>query len=142
LVPYKSGTEEVNAIVAGQVPAIFVSLPLQQYVDQGKLYALATTSAKRTKGMANWPTIAESGLQNYSGINNWVGLFAPIGTPQAIIVKLNESFNKVFQNPEVQKKAASGGDLVGGTPEQQADRIRKELEVAGPTIRKLGLKYD
>jgi len=124
-IPYKGGGPALNDVIGGQVPVFFGSVAsTKQYVDTGKLNALAVTSKKRASSMPSVPTMAEAGVPGYE-VYEWNGIFAPAATPVPILVKISDAIAKVMQSAEVRDKVLSlGGDPFGGNAEA-ADKFVK-----------------
>lgn len=142
-VPYRGVGPSVTDVVAGHVDTAWVTFgPVFQYIAQGKLIPLAIADAKRSPLAPEVPTLEELG---YKGVvvGSWNGLFAPKGTPQAIIKLLNEQLNAIVHEPEVAKKLAVFGALPkGGPPSVLTQLNRQEYEVMGKAIRELGISGD
>jgi tripartite-type tricarboxylate transporter receptor subunit TctC len=142
-VPYKGGAPAVSDLVAGHVDALMVTLPAAlQHVRSGRLKALGVTSAKRSTGAPEIPTLAESGVPGYE-LNSWQGLFAPTGTPPEIIANLNKNIVEVLRERTVKDQLVTQGfEIVGSSPEGLA----KELSTLTPRWAKLvqdsGAKVD
>jgi len=118
-VPYKGGPAAANAVLSGDVPLGVVSLiqalPL---VKSGQLRALAVTTAQRTPLAPDWPTVAELGIPGFDAAVQ-AGLFAPAGTPRAVVSRINTDTLRVLQLSETRERfAAMGVDPVGSTPEE------------------------
>jgi tripartite-type tricarboxylate transporter receptor subunit TctC len=133
-IPYKGGAPGVADLLAGHVDAMFVTLPAAlQQVRSGKLTALGISSAKRSTGAPNIPTIAEVGLPGYD-LNSWQGVLAPAGTSNQIIQKLNKDIVAVLLNPATKEQLVSQGfEIVASTPEYLA----KQLALQTPKWAKL-----
>jgi tripartite-type tricarboxylate transporter receptor subunit TctC len=136
-VPYKGGAPAVTDLIAGQVQMIFVSMPsVMPHVQSGRLKALAVGSAKRVGSAPDVPTVAEAG---YAGFEyaNWNALFAPAGTPAAIVNKLNAEVVRILSDPALaQRLSAQGAEPAPGSPEalgrwlrQDYDRWKKVIKV-------------
>lgn len=141
-VPYKGGGPAVAAILAGEVPMLFVSMPAAwSHVKSGKLRAIAVTSDKRSETAPDLPTIAES-LPGYA-VNSWMGVLAPAKTPQAIITKLQTELVRVLKMPEIKEKLAQqGAEPVGSTPAEFDQTIKSELKRWEYVIREAKIKID
>ncbi len=124
-IPYKGGGPALNDVLGGQVPVFFGSVAsTKQYVDAGKLNALAVTGKKRATSMPTVPTMAEAGVAGYE-VYEWNGIFAPAATPAPILLKLSEAITKVMQTPEVRDKVISlGGEIFQGNA-NEADKFIK-----------------
>jgi tripartite-type tricarboxylate transporter receptor subunit TctC len=127
-VPYKSGPAAMTDLIGGQVmmfTADFaVTLPM---VKAGKIRGLAVTSTKRSPAIPELPTVNEAlGLKDYELIA-YFAMFAPAGTPQDIVMKLNAAINTAARTKDIQEKFASLGFAVEpGTPEELAQRTQRE----------------
>lgn len=142
-VPYKGAAQALTDVISGTVDLYMSSVPtLLGQIKQGKLRALAVTSAKRVDDLPNVPTINESGYTGFDAVT-WFGLLAPAGTPKDVIARLNAEFNKALQQPALQKKLGDeGADPAGGTPEQFAALIRDEITRWGKVVKESGAKID
>lgn len=142
-VPFSGSPPAVTATVRNETQMMFaVMQPLQPQVEAGKLRAIAVTTARRFPLLPDLPTIAESGYPGFEALA-WNGVMVPAGTPKAIVARLNNEMNLILKQPDVvAKMRASGFDLIGGTPEDFGDLIRRESNVWAPVVRKLGLKVD
>jgi tripartite-type tricarboxylate transporter receptor subunit TctC len=142
-VPFNGSPPAVTATIQGETQAMFaVMQPLQAQVQAGKLRALAVTTAKRFPLLPDLPTIAESGYPGFEALA-WNGVMVPSATPKPVIARLNAEMNAILKQPDVvEKMQASGFDLIGGTPEDFGNLIKRETETWTPVIRKLGLKVD
>ena len=123
-IPYK-GAEALNGLLAGQTDFMFATIPsVIGQIKAGKLTPIAVTSLKRSRSMPDIPTVEELGFKGYQA-GSWFGLLAPVGTPQAIIDKVNADVNKIL--PALEKQfIAAGADPVGGPPKVFADFIMSE----------------
>ncbi|ODV43232.1 ABC transporter substrate-binding protein [Cupriavidus sp. UYMMa02A] len=114
-VPYKGASPSTNAVVAGQIPVVFQdSMSVSAFVAAGKLRPIAVTSAERSKLFPDVPTIAEAGYKNFDAYT-WLGLYAPAGTPQAIVTRLNAEVNRIMASPDmVAKLRRQNAEAAGG----------------------------
>ena len=142
-IPYKGSAPAVNDLLANQVDIMFDNLPSAiAHVRAGKLRAIAVTTAKRSEQLPQVPTIAESGVPGYEA-TSWFGLFAPAGTPVAVVTKLNAAIVKVLGQPEVKRKITEqGGDPSPEKPEQFAAFIQAESLKWGKVVRDSGASVD
>lgn len=142
-VPYKGATPGLADVMGGSVDVAIMSVPsVLGLVRGGKLTPLAVTTSKRSAMLPDTPTLAEAGIKGVdAGI--WLGLFAPVGTPPAIIARLNAAVNQVLQMPDVKEKIANGGaTAVGGTPEEFAAFVRTDYARWGRIVRESGVKLE
>jgi len=139
-VPYKGAGPGMTALLAGEVDMMFngLSAALPQ-VKGGRLRALALGGDKRSPLMPELPTIAESGYQfNTSG---WYGPLAPKGTPRAVVMKLHDTLLQTLKLPQVRDRLTDiAVEVVGSTPEEFADLIRRELATWGKVVESAGLR--
>ncbi len=142
-VPFNGSPPAVTATVQGETQMIFaVMQPLQPQIQAGKLRAIAVTTAKRFPLLPDLPTIAESGYPGFEALA-WNGIMVPAGTPKAVIARLNAEINAILKDPDVVSRMnAQGFALIGGTPEEFGNLIRRETETWAPVIKKVGLKID
>lgn len=141
-VPYKGAAGAIPDLLGGSVDFFLSSVPtLQSHVAAGKMRALAVTTARRSPVFPDVPAIAET----YKGFDatTWFGILAPAGTPQPIVAKLNAEINKALQDPKVKETIAKeGGEVIGGTPEQFAAYIRKEMADWATLVKQSGATVD
>lgn len=129
-VPYKGDSPALQDTLSGQVQFMFVPVAAAiQHIVQGRLRALAVTSANRLIALPDVPTMAESG-QNDFVIEQWHGVYLPAQTPQRIVQRLNAEINQVLRDAEVVALAEKFGvTLSGGSPERLDDQQRKDSAV-------------
>lgn len=127
-VPYKGAAMVMTDLVAGQIHVSFASMPSAiAQVKSGRLRGIAVTGAKRSPAMPELPTVAEAGLQGFES-GAWQGIFAPAGTPAAIIGGLYREIERVVHLPEVVTQLAKdGAEPVGNTPEEFSQWLPGEL---------------
>ena len=142
-VPYKGSGPALTDLIGGQVQVMFANMPgTLQHVKAGRLRVLAVTSDKRSPVLPDVPTIAESGIPGYKAAT-WFGVFAPAGTPPAVIQRLNSEFQKALATDEVQEFMKSeGAEAIGGPPERMRDFLRAEIDQWTPVVRASGAKAD
>ena len=128
--PYRGSAPAVTDLIGGSMNVMFDNLPSAlPHIKSGRLKALAVTSRSRSPALPNVPTIEEAaGLKGFEA-SSWFGLFAPAGTPRAIVDKVQSDVAKALSNPEVRERfVAQGADPGGTTPEQFAAFIRAESD--------------
>jgi len=141
-IPYKSAGHSMPDLLAGRVHVGFETLPTTAaYVKNGKLKALAVTTSKRLADFPNVPTTAEAGLPAYR-LRTWYGVFAPGGTPSAIVNRLHAEIARAIQSPDAKAKLVEMGmdDTVTPTPEDFAAMVRSELAYFGKLVKEAGIK--
>ncbi|MNY86241.1 Tripartite tricarboxylate transporter family receptor [compost metagenome] len=127
-VPYRGGAQIINDVMGGQVDTGYlVTTSATPLVQQGKLHALGVTSAQRIDSIPSVPAFAETPVLKGMEINTWTGLFAPKGTPSAVITRFAAELDAVLKTPDVQQRLKDGGATPGsGTPAQFAAFLKKE----------------
>jgi tripartite-type tricarboxylate transporter receptor subunit TctC len=142
-VPYKGSAPAITDVVAGHVQLMFDTvMSALPHVQAGKLRALAVTSAKRAPVVPDVPTIAEAALPGYEAIA-WNGLFAPKGTPRAIIDQLNAETVKAVQSDKVKEQFASmGATARPTTPDEFASYVRNEVTKWAKVVNESGAKIE
>jgi len=142
-VPYKSMSAVMVDVVSGRASMAFGShISSASLAKSGRLRALAVTSAKRSSGAPDLPTLEEAGVRGYA-LENWYGLLAPAGTPVVIVRRLNAIANKTLAQPEVKERwARDGTTTMGGTPDAFGEFIKTEIVKWGKLLRQAGISAD
>jgi tripartite-type tricarboxylate transporter receptor subunit TctC len=142
-VPYKGGGPALTDVVAGQIQLTFDTVGTSlQFIRDGRLKALAVSNPTRLAELPDVPTMPELG---YPAINTgaWVAVLAPLGTPPAIIERLNRATNDALKSAAIREPLARlGAQPRGGTPEDLARHMRAEHDKWGPIVTKLGLREE
>jgi len=125
-VPYKSTGATMTDLLAGRTNLILGGLvPLQPFIQAGKLRPIAVTTAKRWPSLPNVAAMAEA-LPGYE-VESWFGIVMPKGVPPAVLERMNAAANKILRDPEVKKNLEGEGmAIVGGSTEQFSRRIRND----------------
>nr|WP_240523391.1 tripartite tricarboxylate transporter substrate binding protein [Polaromonas sp. AER18D-145] len=142
-IPYRGSGPAVQDVLSGQVQ-VFITTPpsVMGHVQAGKLKAFAVTGDKRSPQMPQIPTTAEAGLPGFK-LEAWVGLFAPAGTPPAVIAKLTADVKRALELPEVKTRAdAAGIELRYQGPDALAQLVKSDLAYWSKTIKAAGIKAD
>jgi tripartite-type tricarboxylate transporter receptor subunit TctC len=131
LVPFRGAPEAVTEVLAGRVDVYFAPAPpVIEFIRQGKLKALAVSSAKRTVALPDVPTTLEAGFPD-SDFDFWVGMFAPKQTPRAVVARIQAETVKALENPAVVAKLANlGTEPMTMSPEDFDVRVAKEARIA------------
>jgi tripartite-type tricarboxylate transporter receptor subunit TctC len=142
-VPYKGGGPALNDVMGGQVPIFFANMASSlQQVKGGKLRALAITGAHRSPALPEAPTMAEAGIAGYE-VYEWNAIFAPAGTPAAVVAKIADAAGKAMQAAEFRERvAALGGEIAAYGPAQSDRFIREQTELWGRVVRAANIKVD
>jgi len=142
-IPYKGSPPALQDVVGGQVTMTFDNITTAwPLAKAGKLKALAVTTAKRSEIAPDVPTLAESGLPGFE-VGSWQGVFAPAGTPAAVVKRLNTEIVKVLAMPDVREKlGALGAEIVADSPEDFATIVKAEVVKWSDVVKKSGAKVD
>jgi len=143
LVPYAGTAGALTALLRNESAVAFDAVNTGGvYTREGKLRAMAVTTARRAPAMPEVPTIAESGLPGFEAVF-WNGVFAPAGTPAEIVTRLNHACQKALRLPDVIERIREmGTDPAGGPPEVLGRRFEEDFEGWGRVIRDMKLRRD
>ena len=142
-VPYKGGSQAITDLMAGHAQVMFNGM-LATYpaVKDGKLKAIAISSAKRFAAAPDLPTVAESGVPGFE-TGSWQGIVAPAGTPAEVVKKLHASVTSILATPEMREKLiASGAEVRPQSPEQFGAFIREEKARWAKVVKESGAKFE
>ncbi len=139
-VPYRGGGPALVDTIGGQVQMAFPVLSAAQpHVQAGKVRALGVTGKQRSALMPDVPTIAEAGLPQYA-FETWFMVFAPAGTPAAVIDKLNAGLRTALANPAVKTRMTKEGyDPMPSTPAEARARLERELPQWAKLVKERGI---
>ena len=142
-VPYKGGSQLITDVVGGHVEMTFLTVGQSaQLIKAGKFRALGVSSLKRSSTFPDVPTIAESGLPNYSYIG-WITVIGPANLPQAVVKKLNGAVLEVLKLKDVRDAmAAQSTEVLGTTPEEAARMFETDLAKNAKLVKQSGAKLD
>ncbi len=141
-VPYKSTPQAITDVLGGQISYSVADFASGQgFIKEGRLKALAVSSAKRSPLMPDLPAMAETkGLEGFDLIA-WVGMLGPAGMPKDIVDKLNAAVRKALTKPEVREKIAGfAAEVASGTPEELAAFINAQLASWGNSVKEAGIQ--
>ncbi len=141
--PYKGGAPAAAALAAGDIPlGVLASSSVAPHVKSGRARALAVTMAKRSKFSPEWPTLQEEGVKDVDA-SNWTALFAPKGTPQPILAKLNAEVVKILNMPDVKQRFAGGGvDTIPSSAAELDARVKQESQRFKVIVQKANIRPD
>ena len=142
-VPYKGSGPAVQDVVGGQVDMMFdTTLIVGPHIQSGKLRPIAVTSSKRLESLPEVPTIAEAGQKGFD-MGSWQAVFAPAGTPKAVVDRLHAEIMKIIATPEVQARLKSFGMIPSTmTPAELGDYQKAEVAKWAQVIKAAGIKAD
>jgi tripartite-type tricarboxylate transporter receptor subunit TctC len=139
-VSYRGGGPAVQDVVAGHVKVMFADVGSSAHglIREGKLRALAVTTAMRIATMPDTPTMQEAGIKDYEA-NAWIAAVAPAGTPAPIVSKLNRTFNDVMTSADTKAHFTRlGWEPAVSTPQQLGDYIKSEVARWGKVLQAAG----
>ena len=142
-VPYKGAGAAIPAVIAGE-SQIFIE-PVATSIAHaraGRMRALAVTSAQRAAVTPELPTMVEAGLTGYE-FTSWYGVIAPAATPRAVMMRLNETINRILNQADIKENLNSQAMLtIGGPPQAFAAKIKTEMARWGKVVKDTGAKAD
>lgn len=142
-IPFKGSAPAFTDLIAGHVQFMAESVPqAANYAKQGKVKALAVTSAKRNPALPNTPTVIETGVANLDVVG-FYGILAPKGTPVEVVNKLSQAFKDTLENPEIQKKMIDqGADPAFLNANQFTKFLTAEMPRWAKAVKQAGAKLD
>jgi tripartite-type tricarboxylate transporter receptor subunit TctC len=140
-IPYKGGGPATIAVISGESDMTLTNYTaIASHVQAGKLKILGIANGKRWPQLPNVPTVAESGFGEFD-YALWYGLFVPAKTPAATVQLLNREVVRVLAMPDIRERLeATGHQPVGSTPEQFADKVKRELEKYRKVVQDSGMQ--
>jgi tripartite-type tricarboxylate transporter receptor subunit TctC len=140
-VPYQGSTQATTDLLAGSVQVMFApASSVLPYIKEGKLKALATTGAERSRLIPDLPTVAEAGAKDYD-TRIWFGMAAPAHTPDSAIKVLSAALLKALDSQEVKDQlAAQGIEPYKGDPAQFSEQMAKEMKKWAQVVKAAGIK--
>jgi tripartite-type tricarboxylate transporter receptor subunit TctC len=142
-VPYKGAAPAMQDVLGGRIDFYFESVALAApHVTSGGVRALAVTSKKRLANYPDIPTMTELGFPDVNA-DAWFALFAPAGTPPAIVARLNAEFVKALNDPTVTKPLLDQSlDILPGSPDELSQTVSRDLTRYGTLIKEIGAKLE
>jgi tripartite-type tricarboxylate transporter receptor subunit TctC len=142
-IPYKGSTPGVIGTMSGETQMMFTGVSSAvAHIKSGRLKALSISGPKRSPALPNVPTAGESGLPGFEA-DFWIGLFAPAGTPPAVVARLNSEVNRVLTSQQVKEKfLTTGVDSMVISPEAFGAIMAKDTERWGKTVQLSGMKVE
>lgn len=142
-VPYKGENPALADTIGGQIPIMFGNLPVAlPHVKSGKLRGLANTAGKRSPLAPEIPTVAESGIKDFS-IATWSAVLGPARMPPDLVVRLQRDIARVVNQPEDRERLVNMGvDIIANTPEEFGAFLRSEIVRYAKVIKDAGIKVE
>ncbi len=140
-VPYRGSNPALQDLRVGRIAFMFDAIPSAlPLISSGVVRGLAVTGPKRVAPLKDLPTMKESGVVDFESYT-WNALFAPAGTPPAIISKLSKAAVTAVRKPEVQNRLSElGADVIGSSPEELGVLVIKEMAKWGPVVSASGAR--
>jgi tripartite-type tricarboxylate transporter receptor subunit TctC len=142
-IPYKGGAQAITDVMGGQAQVLFNGM-LATYpaVKDGKLKALAISSAKRFSAAPDLPTVAEAGYAGFE-TGSFQGIVAPANTPKDVVAKLHSTITAILATPEMKERLEkAGAETRPQSPEQFGQFISSEKARWADVVKKSGAKFD
>ncbi|MBO1077182.1 Bug family tripartite tricarboxylate transporter substrate binding protein [Roseomonas marmotae] len=141
VIPYRSTPEVLTSLQRGDTDIGFESYAgARGALEGGQVRAIASTGERRSQLLPDLPTLREAGLPNYA-IVGWNALFAPAGTPKAVVDMLNQHVTAILAAPDIRQRLLElGVEPMPNTPEQMAARLRQDIDAWGEVIRRTGIQ--
>jgi tripartite-type tricarboxylate transporter receptor subunit TctC len=142
-IPYKGGAPAAAAVAAGDVHMGVMAVPgATPHLKSGRAKVIGISTAKKSPLDASWPTPRDAGIPDLDA-SIWVGLFAPKGTPQAVVDKLNSEVRKIMDMPDVQKRfTETGSETVGMSSAEFLVRIKQDAERYKRVVQQAGVRAE
>jgi tripartite-type tricarboxylate transporter receptor subunit TctC len=143
-VPYKGTGQSLQDLLGGQVQVAFdTTAAVIQYVKAGRLRPIAVTTSRRIASLPEVPTVAESGLPGYE-VTTWYGLFAPAGTPPAVVRKVFAETARIVRLPDVKERLDGMGteETTSASPEEFAALVKADIAKYAKVVKAAGLRID
>jgi tripartite-type tricarboxylate transporter receptor subunit TctC len=142
--PYRGSAPAITDLIAGNMNVMFDNLPSAlPHIKSGRLKALAVTSRNASAALPGVPTLEQSGGLKDFDASSWFGLFAPAGTPRAIVDKIQADVAKALSLPELRERfVGQGAEPGGGTPDQFAAFIKSESDKWARVVKVSNAKVD
>jgi tripartite-type tricarboxylate transporter receptor subunit TctC len=142
-IPYKGAAQGANDLIGGLVQLYTSSVPtLINHIRNGRMRAIAVTSATRADDLPDVPTVAESGYKGFEAAT-WFGVLGPAGMPSDVVTRLNSEINKALELPDLRKRLGEqGAEILGGPPQKFATLITEEMDRWGKVVKESGAKAE
>jgi len=142
-IPFKGGVPATVSVMSGETDLTMTNyVAVAKQVEAGKLRLLGVTSARRSALLPDVPTVAENGLDGYDH-QLWYGMFVPARTPAPVVQALYLEVSRIIGMPEIRERlVATGHSVIGSTPEQFSDKVRREVEKFRRLILESGMQLE
>jgi tripartite-type tricarboxylate transporter receptor subunit TctC len=142
-VPFNGNGPASAALLSNEVQALFGAVPaVLTLAKAGRVRALAISSAQRSASLPDVPTVAESGYPGFD-VALWLGIFAPKGTPAAVIKRLESELNAIGKMPEVKEQLErSGAEARSSTSSELGKLVKSDIAMYHKVIKAAGIKVE
>ena len=142
-VPFKGSAQAISDVIGGQIALSFENIVVASpFVKNGRLKALAVTSAKRANALPSVPTMAESGVAGFEAVG-WFGVVAPAAIPKDILAKLNTEMARMLASPDVKERISSlCAEVVSTTPEGMEQFNQAQIALWGKVVKASGARAE
>jgi len=142
-VPYRGAAPALQDVISGRVDSFFNNIaPVMPLISDGKVRALAVTTAKRTQAAPDIPTVAESAMPGFD-VPGWYAFFVPAKTPPEIVRKINSDTVATLAEPGIKSRLEELGLVViGSTPNALGAYLKSEMTKWGPVIREANIRIN
>ena len=142
-VPFKGSAQAISDVIGWQIALSFENIVVASpFVKNGRLKALAVTSAKRANALPSVPTMAESGVAGFEAVG-WFGVVAPAAIPKDILAKLNTEMARMLASPDVKERISSlGAEVVSTTPEGMDQFNQAQIALWGKVVKASGARAE
>jgi tripartite-type tricarboxylate transporter receptor subunit TctC len=142
-VPYRGSAPLLTDLLAGRVDLTFDSYAVyEEFIKEGRARPLAVTSLERMTVLPSLPTLDESGLKGYD-VSNWLGVFAPAGTPPDVVRTLNAAVRKAMAAPALREQLTRLGiEPTSTSPEELDALVRNDMPKWAEIVKKSGARVD
>ena len=139
--PYRGGAQAITDLLRGEVQFMFYHyLPLLPHINEGKLRALAITSAARISALPDVPTMAEAGIADFE-VSAWFGVYGPAKMAEPLVQKLHAAISGIINSPAVKASLIEQGiDPVNGTPQDLLALTKSEMTRWSKAVEQAGAK--
>ena len=142
-VPFSASSQALTALIGNQVHLMFPSAGgMAAHIKSGRLRAVAIASAKPSALLPELPTIAATGVPGFESVS-YNGMFAPAGTPDVIIKRINQETARILGTPGVREKFLNAGvEPISSSPEQFGNTVKSEMARLGKVIKEAGIHVE
>jgi tripartite-type tricarboxylate transporter receptor subunit TctC len=142
-VPFKGSAQAITDVIGGQIAMSFENIVVASpFVKNGRLKALAVTSAKRASALPSVPTMVESGVPGFEAVG-WFGVVVPAATPKDVVAKLNAEMARMLASPDVKERISSlGAEVVSTTPEGMDQFNQAQIALWGKVVKASGARAE